>query len=163
VQGFQRARHPRVDELAAGREDLADHDLADAVVGEVEPLADTVQNAPPDQLFEGLGGLALGVSGGEGQQVERALAPDDGGDREELAGTTGQPLQPSGDELTYPLGKRQRAGLALPALLEHAQGLHHDEGMAFAGRPDAVAEMGERRFVGARPRQGPYQGPSVGA
>ena len=59
VQRLHGVRDPGVQRPPALPEQTAVGDLADPVVGEVEPLADAVQDAAPHQLLQRLRGFVL--------------------------------------------------------------------------------------------------------
>ncbi len=75
--------------------------VADPDVREVEALADGVDEAPPHQLLDALGGLATGESRGLLQQGEAELPLDDRRHLGQLAAGRGEPLQTSGDHVTH--------------------------------------------------------------
>jgi hypothetical protein len=154
VDRLERLGRAPVQEPAAGREQRALGDLADALVGELQPLVDDPQDAAPHQLLDALGGLRLVEAGRALQEHELDAAPDDRGHREELPPALAQAREPRAHHLPHALGQGQRAGdVGGHALLEGVDRLDGHERVAGARRPDALREIvhGGR---GADPRDG---------
>ena len=63
VKGFERLRHPAVEQRAARGDELTVHHLADAVVGEFEALAAAVQDPMAHQLLDAFRDLGLAEIG----------------------------------------------------------------------------------------------------
>lgn len=78
-------------EDATRGEQLPVHDLADAFVDEVEPVAHVLEHLAPDELLHTSRRLGLAGPGRLPQERERELPPDDGRHDRQLAGARAQP------------------------------------------------------------------------
>ena len=85
-------RHPERRRQFLGR------DLADPVVAELQPLPGAAQHPVADQLFDALGGLALGQVRRPLDEREVELAPDHRGGRDQTPAPLGEALQALPDE-----------------------------------------------------------------
>jgi hypothetical protein len=70
---FEGRGHVTVQQLSTRRQEPAVHDVADAVVREVEALVHTLQHPSPHQFLDRLRGVAVGEPAGSLQQSEVEL------------------------------------------------------------------------------------------
>ena len=139
VKRFENPGHERMEGLAVRLENPVVGDLTNPLVGEVEPLAEAVQYAPPHQLFHTLGAIAL-VEPGHVLKERKVEPPaDDGSQRYEMATLGAETLQTPGDDSPNPLGEGQhrRAG-GRGAFMKRPDRLDHHEGIPLAGVPDLL-------------------------
>ena len=131
-------------------------DVADALVGEGERLADLVQDSPADELLEGARRASFPEIARALKEGEHEFASDRGRNRDEVLGLVGQPLQALLDESPHAL--RQRAmttRVELESLPQSANHFDGNERVAFARQPDLLgARPGDRFVDGARQRDG---------
>lgn len=152
VQRLQRLAERRVQGLPAGSEKTGLRDPANPVMPEIEPLADPVEHAMPDELLQPLGSVRARKPARalDQREVERTIGHR--GDRSKLTGGSAQALQPSEDELAH--GARNGPGAHRAgdhALLDPPHRLHGDERIPLAAPPDLRGEPRDRPLVGARP------------
>ena len=95
VQRLDRFRDRPVQQGTAGRQQLAVHDLANALVHEVEMVAHVLEHLTPDQLLDGLRHLELAGSRRVPEERERERLPDDGAHRRQLAAESAEVLEPA--------------------------------------------------------------------
>ncbi|PYM92441.1 MAG: hypothetical protein DME04_15490 [Candidatus Rokuibacteriota bacterium] len=159
---LQRLGDPPMEQLAAGRQDACVGDVANPVVGEVEALAQTMEDAPAHHLLDTGRRIVLGEPGNPMQQRELELAPDHGGHAGERVPAFGQALEPPADEVAHPFGKRPTARAAdRRALRICPRGLHRNERVALARRPRLLAEPLDCGLITA-PRDRPDERQRVG-
>jgi hypothetical protein len=80
---------------APRRQQLVVRDLADAIVGEIEPLPHRLEETAPHELLRGGGGVRLVEAGHLGEQAEGKRPADDRGRVEGAPRRLGQPGQPA--------------------------------------------------------------------
>ena len=124
-----------------GREQPAIRDLADPIVGEVQLVSHGLEHVVADHLLDRLRRVALVHPAGGLEEREVEPAPDDRGHGGHLLTARTEPVEAPDNEIADARGQGQRArclasATPLAVLIERANRLHGDEGIALAHRPD---------------------------
>lgn len=121
-------------------------------MGEVEPLADAVQNTAPHELLQRLRGVMLLEARRATEEGKVELPSDDGGDGRQIAAALAQRFQMPGNELANSLrdGELRRWAGHEP-FRKRAHGFDDRERVALADDPDLFRESGQHRLVALRP------------
>ena len=159
---LERLGHGAMEEPSARREQPAIRDLADPIVGEVQLVSHGLEHLVADYLLDRRRRVALVhlADGVEEREVE--APPDHRGHGDDLLTAPAEPVDPPGDQITDARGQGERAGClagAIPpaGLIERANRLHGDEGIALTHRPDLLLDVRHRLRVapdtGERPEE----------
>lgn len=163
VQRLQRVADGGMEDSALGwQQALVSHE-PDPVVAEVQPIADGVQDAAPDQLLDGISGLALAEAARAREKGEGKVTADGGRDGDAVSGKLGQTLQSLGDHLlnTAAWARLLRPGLGR-VLLEAPDGFHDDERISLAEGPDLALELIPGPIGARRGPEGSPEGSTLG-
>ena len=151
VERLHGIRDPGVQRPLALPEKAAVGDLADPVVGEVEPLTDIVQDPAPHQLLQRLRGFMLLETRRAPEETKVELASDDGGDGRQIPAALAERFQVPDDDLADPLGDGElRRWIGRGVFRKRAHALDHRERVALADDPDLFREPGHHGLVAFR-------------
>jgi hypothetical protein len=103
AQVLERVRRHDVQDPATWLDKLGVRYFANPLVGEIEAFANTMQHAPPYELFNALGGVRLVKPGGTLEEPEIKLTSNDGGDRGEMPPTVAKAVQATRHDSPHPL------------------------------------------------------------
>ena len=126
-------------------------------MGEVEALADGVEDAASHQLLDGFRRLAPGERGRPLQDGELELAAEHRGDAGQLLRARAEPADPGRDHLAHAARQLDAAGVGEAPVAQRAHRLDDDEGIALAEIPRVVHDLGETAGLAARPREGAHE------
>ena len=136
VLPFHRVTDGSVKQDPARRQQLSVGHVADAVVHEVEPIADMLEHLAANQFLHGLRRLVLVGPGRLQEQRERELPSDNGRHGRQLAARGAETLEPSGDHPSYAIRHGQERRLGRPTFRQRPERLDHHERVPLAQGPD---------------------------
>lgn len=153
VEILDRVGDATVEELTTRKEEGPVRDVADAVVREVEVLADAVEDPPAHELLDSPRGVAFVETAGTMQQRELERPSDDGGHVGQLTAALRETRETTGHDFPHAVGNTERPGRGRGPFRGSEHGLHDHERVALADRPGMIREPGQHHVVAFRPRE----------
>src|SRR5258708_37620953 len=99
---LERVRDHHVQDLATWLDKLGVRYFANPLVGEIEAFANSMQHAPPHELFNALGGFPLVKPRGTLEEREIKLTSNDGRDRGEMPPTVAKAVHATCHDPPHP-------------------------------------------------------------